>query len=37
MLLRAIEEGRFLPVGADAEAASSFRLIAGTNRASPNG
>ena len=32
MLLRAIEEGRFLPVGSDVEVGSSFRLIAGTNR-----
>ena len=32
MLLRALEEKRFLPVGADAEAASDFQLIAGTNR-----
>lgn len=32
MILRAIEEGRFLPVGADAEATSDFQLIAGTNR-----
>lgn len=32
MLLRAIEEGRFLPVGSDVEAGSNFRLIAGTNR-----
>lgn len=32
MLLRAIEEKRFLPVGADVEVASDFRLIAGTNR-----
>jgi transcriptional regulatory protein RtcR len=32
MVLRAIEEGRFLPVGADKEAASSFQLIAGTNK-----
>jgi transcriptional regulatory protein RtcR len=32
MLLRAIEEGRFLPVGADTEARSNFQLIAGTNR-----
>jgi transcriptional regulatory protein RtcR len=32
MILRAIEDGRFLPVGADSEAASSFQLIAGTNR-----
>jgi transcriptional regulatory protein RtcR len=32
MLLRAIEEKRFLPVGSDKEAASDFQLIAGTNR-----
>ncbi len=32
MILRAIEEGRFLPVGADTEATSDFQLIAGTNR-----
>jgi transcriptional regulatory protein RtcR len=32
MILRAIEEGRFLPVGADKEAASEFQLVAGTNR-----
>jgi transcriptional regulatory protein RtcR len=32
MLLRAIEDKRFLPVGADAEVASDFHLIAGTNR-----
>lgn len=32
MLLRAIEEKRFLPVGADREVASAFVLIAGTNR-----
>lgn len=32
MILRAIEEGRFLPVGADREASSEFQLIAGTNR-----
>lgn len=32
MILRAIEEGRFLPVGADSEAKSDFQLIAGTNR-----
>jgi transcriptional regulatory protein RtcR len=32
MLLRAIEEKRFLPVGADQEASSAFQLIAGTNR-----
>jgi transcriptional regulatory protein RtcR len=32
MLLRAIEEKRFLPVGADDEVESDFQLIAGTNR-----
>jgi transcriptional regulatory protein RtcR len=32
MILRAIEEGRFLPVGSDKEAASDFQLVAGTNR-----
>ncbi len=32
MLLRAIEEKRFLPVGADKELTSDFVLIAGTNR-----
>ena len=32
MILRAIEEKRFLPVGSDREAASEFQLIAGTNR-----
>ncbi|HYE98645.1 MAG TPA: sigma 54-interacting transcriptional regulator, partial [Planctomycetota bacterium] len=32
MLLRALEEKRFLPVGADREASSDFQLIAGTNR-----
>ena len=32
MILRAIEDGRFLPVGADSEANSEFQLIAGTNR-----
>ncbi len=32
MLLRAVEEGVFLPVGADREASSSFQLICGTNR-----
>jgi transcriptional regulatory protein RtcR len=32
MLLRAVEEKRFLPVGSDKEAASDFQLIAGTNR-----
>lgn len=32
MLLRAIEEKRFLPVGSDREVSSDFQLIAGTNR-----
>lgn len=32
MLLRALEEKRFLPVGADQEVHSDFQLIAGTNR-----
>lgn len=32
MLLKAIEEKRFLPVGADIEATSDFQLIAGTHR-----
>jgi transcriptional regulatory protein RtcR len=32
MILRAIEDKRFLPVGADQEAMSEFQLIAGTNR-----
>ena len=32
MLLRAIEEGTFLPVGSDASVRSQFQLIAGTNR-----
>jgi transcriptional regulatory protein RtcR len=32
MLLRAIEEHRFLPVGSDKETKSDFQLIAGTNR-----
>lgn len=32
MILRALEEKRFLPVGADREATSNFQLIAGTNR-----
>lgn len=32
MLLRALEEKRFLPVGADNEVSSDFQLIAGTNR-----
>ena len=32
MLLRAIEEGRFLPFGSDREVESDFQLISGTNR-----
>jgi transcriptional regulatory protein RtcR len=32
MLLKAIEDKRFLPVGSDKEVASSFQLIAGTNK-----
>jgi transcriptional regulatory protein RtcR len=32
MLLRAIEEKRFFPVGTDTEIESDFQLIAGTNR-----
>ena len=32
MILRAIEDKRFLPVGSDKEAGSEFVLIAGTNR-----
>ena len=32
MILRAIEDKRFLPVGADKELSSNFQLIAGTNR-----
>ncbi len=32
MLLRALEEKRFLPVGSDAEVKSDFQLIAGTNK-----
>lgn len=32
MLLRAVEERRFLPVGSDRESGSNFQLIAGTNR-----
>jgi len=35
MLLRAVEEKRFFPVGADAEVESDFQLIAGTNRDLP--
>jgi transcriptional regulatory protein RtcR len=32
MLLRALEEKRFLPLGSDEEVSSDFQLIAGTNR-----
>jgi transcriptional regulatory protein RtcR len=32
MLLRALEEKKFLPLGSDEEAESEFQLIAGTNR-----
>ena len=32
MLLRALEEKTFLPLGSDREASSDFQLIAGTNR-----
>ncbi len=32
MILRAIEEGTFYPLGADDEVSSDFQLIAGTNR-----
>ncbi|WKB51002.1 RNA repair transcriptional activator RtcR [Eleftheria terrae] len=32
MLLKAVEEKRFYPVGADREVASDFQLVAGTNR-----
>lgn len=32
MLLRAVEEKRFLPLGSDKEVRSDFQLIAGTNR-----
>ena len=32
MLLRAVETGRFLPLGSDQEVESDFQLIAGTNR-----
>lgn len=32
MCLRAIEEKRFLPVGADTEVSADFQLLAGTNR-----
>ncbi len=33
MLLRALEDKRFLPVGSDKDVGSDFQLIAGTNRA----
>src|SRR3954453_23857930 len=32
MLLRAVEEKRFLPLGSDREVSSQFQLISGTNR-----
>lgn len=32
MLLKAVEEKRFLPMGSDREVSSEFQLIAGTNR-----
>src|SRR5205814_8537630 len=32
MLLRALEEKVFMPLGSDKEASSNFQLIAGTNR-----
>lgn len=32
MILRAVEDKRFLPVGSDKEVATDFQLIAGTNR-----
>ena len=32
MLLRALEEKTFLPLGSDRESRSDFQLIAGTNR-----
>lgn len=32
MLLRAIEDGRFTPLGSDKDVTSEFQLIAGTNR-----
>lgn len=32
MLLRAIEDKRFMPLGGDSEVSSDFQLIAGTNR-----
>jgi len=35
MLLRAIEDKRFMPLGSDKEVSSNFQLIAGTNRDLP--
>jgi transcriptional regulatory protein RtcR len=32
MLLRAVEDGKFFPVGSDREAESKFQLLSGTNR-----
>jgi sigma54-dependent transcription regulator len=32
MLLKAVEEKRFFPLGSDKETQSDFQLIAGTNR-----
>ena len=32
MLLRALEDGTFLPLGSDREVSSRFQLLAGTNR-----
>ena len=32
MILRAVEEKCFLPVGSDVESTSDFQLIAGTNQ-----
>ena len=32
MLLRALEDGTFIPLGSDKEATSDFQLLAGTNR-----
>ncbi len=36
MLLHAVEEGRFLPMGADREVESNFQLIAGSNADLPS-
>lgn len=35
LLLKAVEEQRFLPVGSDAEASSRFQLVCGTNKNLP--